>query len=211
MRTITVANMKGGSSKTTTAAYLAHALARGGRRVACVDADPAGSLMRWREAGDWQLPVLGMPSRKLHLDLPNIADRYDVVVIDTPPLEEDRAKPGIVRSAVRAATDVVIPVAPTAMELDRLSPILYTIEDVGPDVDAAPVVRVLLTRTVSRASSVEIARDVITADLGQQVFATVVPRLERYALAFGGPVDIPPGDPYGLVAAELEQTEAVQA
>jgi chromosome partitioning protein len=32
--------MKGGSAKTTTAAFLAHALARGGRRVLAVDADP---------------------------------------------------------------------------------------------------------------------------------------------------------------------------
>lgn len=205
MRTITVANMKGGSAKTTTAAYLAHALAARGHRVACVDADPAGSLLRWRDQGDWDLPVLGMPSRKVHVDLPNIADRYDVVVVDTPPLDEQA---GIVYSAVRAATDVVVPVGPTTMELDRLLPILDAVE---PLAATPPMVRVLLTRAVTRASSVEAARDIITGQLGRQVFRTVVPRLERYALAFGGPVELPPGDPYALVVDELEQQPAARA
>lgn len=205
MRTITIANMKGGSAKTTTAAYLAHALAARGHRVACVDADPAGSLLRWRDQGDWDLPVLGMPSRKVHVDLPNIADRYDVVVVDTPPLDEQA---GIVYSAVRAATDVVVPVGPTTMELDRLLPILDAVE---PLAATPPMVRVLLTRAVTRASSVEAARDIITGQLGRQVFRTVVPRLERYALAFGGPVELPPGDPYALVVDELEQQPAARA
>lgn len=197
--------MKGGSAKTTTAAYLAHALAARDHRVACVDADPAGSLLRWRDQGDWDLPVLGMPSRKVHVDLPNIADRYDVVVVDTPPLDEQA---GIVYSAVRAATDVVVPVGPTTMELDRLLPILDAVE---PLAATPPMVRVLLTRAVTRASSVEAARDIITGQLGRQVFRTVVPRLERYALAFGGPVELPPGDPYALVVDELEQQPAARA
>lgn len=208
MPTITVANMKGGSAKTTTAAYLAHALAARGHRVACVDADPAGSLLRWRDRGDWDLPVLGMASRKVHVDLPNIADRYDVVVVDTPPLDEQA---GIVYSAVRAGTDVVVPVGPTTMELDRLPPILDVVDAVEPLAATPPAVRVLLTRAVTRASSVEAARDIIAGQLGRRVFRTVVPRLERYALAFGGPVELPPGDLYTLIVDELEQLPAATA
>jgi len=219
--------MKGGSAKTTTVAFLAHALAHGGRRVACVDADPAGSLLRWRDHGEWTLPVLGMASRKVHVDLPNVADRYDVLIVDTPPLDEQAGivasavraatdvlivdtppldeQAGIVASAVRAATDVLIPVAPSTMELDRLPPILAVIDDAAALATAPPGLRVLLTRAVTRASSVEAARQVIVEDLGRKVLTTVIPRLERYALAFGGPVVLPAGDAYALAADELER------
>lgn len=67
----------------------------------------------------------------------------------------------------------------------------------------------LLTRTVARASSVTIAREVIGDELGRRVLRTSVPRLERYALAFGGPVDLVPGDPYLLAAEEITAAPAV--
>lgn len=192
--------MKGGSAKTTTAAFLAHALAGMGRRVLAVDADPAGSLLRWGDAGGWSIPVIGMPTRKIHLDLPNVGDRYDVAVIDTPPLDDQA---GIVYSALRAASDVVVPVGATTMELDRISPIFAAADEVEALRNGPATITVLLTRTVANASSVTVARQVISDDLGRRVLRTVVPRLERYALAFGAPVELSPGDPYLLAAEEI--------
>ena len=61
--TIVVANLKGGSTKTTTAAFVAHALAEAGLTVLCVDADGENeSLLSWSEAGEWSIPVIGMRS-----------------------------------------------------------------------------------------------------------------------------------------------------
>jgi chromosome partitioning protein len=200
MRVITVANMKGGSAKTTTAAYLAHAFARAGSRVLCVAADPAGSLLRWRDAGAWTIPVIGMPTRKIHTDLPNVGDRYDVAVIDTPPLDDQA---GIVYSAIRAATDVLVPVGATTMELDRLSPVFDVVDEVDVLRSDPATMAVLLTRTVANATSVAVARQVISEDLQRRVLRTSIPRLERYALAFGAPVELIPGDPYVLAAEEL--------
>src|SRR5690606_9599405 len=98
MLTVTVANLKGGTAKTTTAAYLAHALGPDG--VLAVDADPPGSLLRWSElAPGWPLPVIGLPVKNLHVQLPGIGGGHQRRVIDTPPLDEQA---GIVYSALRA-------------------------------------------------------------------------------------------------------------
>jgi cellulose biosynthesis protein BcsQ len=44
---ITIAQRKGGSGKTTLAAQLSVAWARGGERVAALDTDPQGSFAAW--------------------------------------------------------------------------------------------------------------------------------------------------------------------
>ncbi|MGH3505439.1 MAG: AAA family ATPase [Nocardioidaceae bacterium] len=202
MRVITVANLKGGTGKTTTAAFLAHALPG---QVLVVDADPAGSLLRWAELGGWVIPVVGLPTRELHKRLPAIGYGYDLAVIDTPPLDDQA---GIVYSALRVADDVVVPMGPSTMEVDRLGPVLAAAEEVAPLREVPARVSVLLTRTVPRANSTAAARQVVT-DAGYQVLTATVPRLERYAQAFGSTPDLATEDPYLEVVAELVGTEVV--
>lgn len=194
---MTVANLKGGTAKTTTAAFLAHCL---GNRTLAIDADPPGSLLRWSEMGDWPLSVIGLPVKDLHTRLPGMnLSGYDSLVIDTPPLEDHA---GIVHSALRAADVVLVPLAPTTMELDRLTPILTALDELTPLLRRPPALRVLLTRALIRATSTENAREVLT-DAGLTVLPTVIPRLERYAQAFGGPVNVGPDDPYTAATADL--------
>ena len=52
IRVVTIANLKGGSAKTTSAAFLAHAFHERGRKVVLVDADPQGSALRWHGLAD---------------------------------------------------------------------------------------------------------------------------------------------------------------
>ena len=200
MRVLTTANLKGGSAKTTTTAFLAHAMAGYGRRVVVVDADPQGSALRWQGLAGWPIPVMGLASTTLHRQLWGVVDRdrFDLVIIDTPPLE-DRA--GIVAAALRVATDVLVPMAPTMMELDRIRPVWKAIEDAAGYRDTDPSVAVLLNRVVSQASSTSVVRGVLKGD-GRRVLTATVPRRESYAQAFGAPISGDDG-PHRAVAAEL--------
>lgn len=200
--TIVVANLKGGSTKTTTSAFVLHALADAGLSALGVDADGENeSLLGWSEAGEWSVPVIGMPVADLHRKLPGIVgDRYDAVVIDTPPMKEQR---GVVASAIRMATHVLVPLAPTGMEYARLPAIRELVEDAGALADGdPPELAVVLTRTVANAASTEVYRQLLTDD-GVRVLGPTVGRLERFAQAFGLPIIDAATTAYGDIAAEL--------
>lgn len=200
--TIVVANLKGGSTKTTTAAYVLHALAESGLSALAVDADGENeSLLSWSEAGEWSLPVIGMPVADLHRKLPGVVgDRYDAVVIDTPPMKERR---GVVASAIRMATHVLVPMAPTGMEYARVPAIRELVDEAAAlAAGDPPQLAVVLTRTVPNAASTDVY-DMLTAD-GVRAWAGFVGRLEHYAQAFGLPITTnAAATAYGDIAAEL--------
>lgn len=76
--TITLCNGKGGSGKTTLSVLLASALAEAGHRVAVRDCDPQATATRWiNEIGTLKVAADG--------------ERYDALIIDTPPRLDSRA------------------------------------------------------------------------------------------------------------------------
>jgi len=205
--TLVVANLKGGSTKTTTAAFVMHAMTENGLSVLGVDADGENeSLLTWSDAGAWSLPVIGMPVTDLHRKLPGIVgERYDAVVIDTPPMTERR---GVVASAIRLATHVLVPLAPTGMEYARLAAIREVVDDAAALAPGdPPQLAVVLTRTVPRAASTDVYRQMLTDD-GVRVLGPTVGRLERYAQAFGLPIINAAATAYGDIAAELVDANA---
>lgn len=199
---IVVANLKGGSTKTTSAAFVLHALQEAGLSAIGVDADGENeSLLRWSEAGEWTVPVIGLPVNDLHRKLPGIVgDRYNAVVVDTPPMKE---RLGVVASAIRLATHVLVPMAPTGIEYSRLPAIREVIDDTAAmRAGGPPELTVVFTRTVPNAASTEVYRQLIR-DEGVRVLAPTVGRLERYAQAYGLPIANAAATAYGDIVVEL--------
>ncbi|GAA3455932.1 ParA family partition ATPase [Dactylosporangium matsuzakiense] len=203
---ITVGGLKGGIGKTTSAAFIATALAQDGPTLA-VDADPQSqSLFDWYqmavEAG-YELPWACHPwvgddlARRVRM----IAPEYKHVVIDTGG-ETSR----LFRAAVAVAGELVIPVRANPIEMRRIPATLEAageVEDIA-EVEIYP--RVLLVCT-TRSKDVQGARDFLKANdppiptMDAQVRQGVL-----YSRAFGTvPADL--GD-YAAVVAELTAAAA---
>jgi chromosome partitioning protein len=207
---LALANLKPGTGKTTSAVWLAHVFAQAGNSVLLVDADPAGSALEWSDlaAMDPRLAspqaafpfrIVALPSRELHRRVPEIARDDDVVIIDTPQIEDHGA---IARSALRYADEVVIPCAPSPIEINRTSPVRDEIAEVQAVREIPVRSAVLLNRCIARAHSTTDALEALEG-LGYEVLDTAVPRLEVYAQSFGMPIKRVGCDIWRQVARDL--------
>ena len=207
---LALANLKPGTGKTTSAVWLAHVFAQAGNRVLLVDADPSGSALEWSDLAAMypRLPppraafpfrIVALPSRELHRRVPEIAGPDDVVIIDAPQLEDHA---GIARSALRYADEVLIPCAPSPIEINRTSPVRDEITEVCAGRDRPARSAVLLNRCITRAHSTADAREALEG-LGYDVLDTAVPRLEIYAQSFGMPIRSAGRDVWRMVAHDL--------
>lgn len=195
---LTIGNLKGGTGKSTTAVLLALGLARDGQRVLLVDADPTNATTyTWSElAGeDWpaNITVARWPSTQLAKRVRDSEGTYHHLVIDTGP--NDAA---ILRQALHVSDTFVMPLAPTANEVARLTPTLEAAAEVGGvrDIDLAILLNRVVPNTLSRAG----VREELEGR-GLPVMTAEVNRRELIANALGTvPTDI---GPYEAVLAEL--------
>src|SRR3974377_120307 len=158
---LALANLKPGTGKTTSAVWLAHVFALAGNSVLLVDADPSGSALEWSDLAAmypelapqqaaFPVRIVAPPLADLPLGLPEIPRNDDVVIIDTPQIEDHA---GIARSALRYVDEVVIPCAPSPIEINRTTPVRDEIAEVREIRDVPVRWAVLLNRCVARAHS----------------------------------------------------------
>ena len=124
MRTILVANRKGGCGKTTIATTIAAALASRGHAVALADADRQKSSLRWialRPKAAARIAGLNWSRDK---DLGNTPDELDTIVIDGPgALSTSHAE-----SLIAEASEIVVPILPSVFDTDSTDRFLAKIE-----------------------------------------------------------------------------------
>jgi chromosome partitioning protein len=139
MAVIVIANIKGGSGKTTTAENLAVLAVHDGYSVAIIDADPAGDISEWAQdrmdngykpdvhceqaSGDDVMPLID----KLNVD-------HDLVIIDVGGADSDA-----MRYAVIKAHKLYIPIEPQDKSVKKLLPMNKMVNNarsVNPDLEA---------------------------------------------------------------------------
>jgi len=110
-----VFNQKGGCGKTTIAMLLAGAAALRGYTSLVIDMDPQGTASRWSSASN---DIVGFPASvvslapmegKMHREVKNLLDKYDVIFIDCPPAMNSAAP----TSAMLISDLALIPVVPS--------------------------------------------------------------------------------------------------
>ncbi|QIB32411.1 ParA family partition ATPase [Ancylobacter pratisalsi] len=198
-RIITIAQQKGGSGKTTVAAHLAVALARGGGRVVLVDCDPQGSLGEWFEAREQTLgedrtglafrTASGWGARR---EARALGRDYDFVVIDTPPKSDVESRP-----AIEAASLVAVPVQPTPIDLWATQP---TLEMVAKEGIASLIV---INRALSRVGLTQEITEAIRA-LGHPAAATRLGNRVAFAASMGDGLTVMETSPGSKGADEVE-------
>ena len=82
---LAVANMKGGTGKSTIATNLATLFAARGEEVLLVDTDPQQSALDWqqdRPATRPHVAVIGLPAPNLHREVPRLHTKYSIILLD---------------------------------------------------------------------------------------------------------------------------------
>lgn len=109
MRTVLIANPKGGSGKTTLATNLAGYFATRGRRVTLADLDRQQSALGWLQRRPYKLPLIRpYDGRKSRQD-----KEAEWMIVDSPAgLRGDR-----LTEALKQADWVIVPVQPSAFDI----------------------------------------------------------------------------------------------
>ena len=129
MHVLTLVTQKGGSGKSTLAVGLAVAAMADGERVALIEADPQGTVTKWRERRANPYPRVERISELGDIEqvLSRLeAERVWLTIIDTAATHNTLAMRAITR-----ADFCLIPARPTAADIEAALPTLIAIRKLG--------------------------------------------------------------------------------
>jgi chromosome partitioning protein len=180
---VSMLNLKGGVGKTTSTMHLATVAARDEafKTVTVLDADEEGSTLSWAAMANKNGQTLGFAVERGDKNgLAKQAKGFDgadkVVLIDAPPNNRE-----VLTVAAMVSSLVIVPVQPSAVDVDRLVNTLAMLQNVEA-AKGSLTAGILLTRFDKRQ---RMAQYVLEA-LGEfSVFENHIKDLARYREAFG--------------------------
>jgi chromosome partitioning protein len=173
---VSVVNLKGGVGKTTTALYFAEAARVEGKVPVVIDADSERSALEWSSQGNLPFEVVVAEKDGLARQARLLEKEGRVVIIDTPPNNREA-----LWAASSVADHVVVPVAPTGVDVNRLRATLEVLLDVEAtkgELDTS----ILFTRWDKRK---RLAREAVDLLNNFPLLASRIRSLTRYEDGFG--------------------------
>jgi len=193
MQTLAVVSQKGGVGKTTLSFHLAVEAERQGLPCILLDTDPQASARRWADRRVGTVPeVVAAPSSRLPQLIEAAAKGgAALVIIDTPPHADQSAL-----HAMRAANLVLVPVRPSALDLDSIQATLDLAE-----IARCPVLGVI-NHAPHNSSAAEEARSVMMKR-GAQVARHIVRQRVAFHHGIAAGMAAQEYEPDGKAATEV--------
>lgn len=186
MFTITFANPKGGSGKTTSAMLLAEQLHHAGARVAILDCDPNQNIVQWAEqrGGEGRavpFTVRAVPAEADFLDtVDGLRGKADFLIIDL-----EGTASNLVTYAISQADLVLVPFEPTPMEARQAARAVQHVRNTGRMMNKNIAHALVLTRVnaaFQTSDEKDVRKETESADI--PVLQTAIVRRAPYTRIF---------------------------
>ena len=186
MFTITFANPKGGSGKTTSAMLLAEQIHLAGASVAILDCDPNQNIIQWAEQRKGEgksvpFTVRPVPSESEFLDtVDTLRGKADYLIIDL-----EGTASNLVTYAISQADLVLVPFEPTPMEARQAARAVQLVRNTGRMMNKVIGHALLLTRVnaaFQTSDEKDVRKETEAADI--PVLRTAIVRRAAYTRIF---------------------------